>query len=137
MRALQAEYYSRSQLFYPFDVNDFLPAAGAIAKMLRAPIVRLPGATLATLLILPVGALADCAQQLQQLSADLRGQELTEEQKQAIGGMVDDARRFCWVHRETPALELLAKARRTAGLRPMSAEFDWETVPLESLERKP
>lgn len=136
MRALQAEYYSRSQSFYPFDVNDFLPAAGAGANILRTPILRLPGMALAALLILPASALADCAQQLQQLAADLRGQELTEEQKQAIGGMVDDARRFCWVHRETPALELLAKARRTAGLRPMSAEFDWETVPLESLEKR-
>lgn len=91
---------------------------------------------LTALLVLPASALADCAQQLQQLSADLRGLELTEEQKQAIGGMVDDARRFCWVHRETPALELLAKARRTAGIKPMSEEFDWETVPLESLEKR-
>lgn len=117
-------------------MNDFLPAAGVGANILRTPILRLPGMALAALLILPASALADCAQQLQQLAADLRGQELTEEQKQAIGGMVDDARRYCWVHRETPALELLAKARRTAGLRPMSAEFDWETVPLESLEKR-
>lgn len=91
---------------------------------------------LTALPVLPACALADCAQQLQQLSADLRGLELTEEQKQAIGGMVDDARRFCWVHRETPALELLAKARRAARIKPMSAEFDWEPVPLESLERR-
>jgi hypothetical protein len=117
-------------------VNDFLPAAGTGANFPRTPNLRLPGLALLASLVLSAGARADCAQQLQQLSTDLRGLELTEVQKQAIGGMVYDARRFCWVHRETPALELLAKARRTAGIKPMTAEFDWETVPLESLERK-
>jgi hypothetical protein len=89
-----------------------------------------------SLFALPVTARADCQQQLQQLSADLRGVSLTEMQKQTIGGMVDDARRYCWVHRETPAMEIIAKARRTAGIKPMGEEFDWETVPLESLERR-
>ena len=60
---------------------------------------------------------------------------LTETQKQSIGGMVDDARRYCWVHREMPAMEIIAKARQTAGIKPME-EFDWQTVPLESLERR-
>jgi len=85
---------------------------------------------------LPITARADCQQQLRQLSADLRGVSLTEMQKQTIGGMVDDARRYCWVHRETPAMEIIAKARLTAGIKPMGEEFDWEAVPLESLERR-
>jgi len=93
-------------------------------------------AAIATLLVLPCAARADCQQQLQQLSTDLRGVFLTETQKQTIGGMVDDARRFCWVHREEPAMEIIAKARRTAGIKPPGEEFDWETVPLESLERR-
>jgi len=96
----------------------------------------LPFAAIATLLFLPCAAQADCQQQLQQLSTDLRGVTLTETQKQTIGGMVDDARRYCWVHREEPAMEIIAKARRTAGIKPAGEEFDWETVPLESLERK-
>jgi len=86
--------------------------------------------------VLPDRARADCEQQLQQLSYDLRGATLTETQKQTIGGLVDDARRYCWVHREHPAMEIIGKARQTAGIKPIGEAFDWETVPLESLERR-
>ncbi|HVY05951.1 MAG TPA: hypothetical protein VHB46_08235 [Burkholderiales bacterium] len=82
-------------------------------------------------------AFADCQQQLQQLSADLRGVALSETQKQKIGGIVDDARRWCWIHREEPAMEYIARARDVAGLKAATGEFDWETVPLDSLERTP
>ncbi len=85
-------------------------------------------------LVLPAAARADCAQQLHQLAADLRGLELTDKQKQAVGGLIEDARRYCWVHREDPALALLAKARRAAGIKAPVAEFDWESVPLDTLE---
>lgn len=81
-------------------------------------------------------ARADCQQQLQLLGTDLKGVALTETQKQDIGGLVDDARRYCWIHREEPAMGYIAKARRVAGIRPPPDEFDWETVPLESLEPK-
>ncbi|CAN0450085.1 unnamed protein product [Phaeothamnion confervicola] len=100
------------------------------------PIRPLLSAVLVSALALPIGVRADCQQQLQQLSADLRGLDLTEMQKQTIGGLVDDARRYCWVHRESPAMEIIAKARRTAGIKPMGNEQDWETVPLESLEKR-
>ena len=53
-----------------------------------------------------------------------------------IGRMVDDARCYCWVHREEPAMQIIAKARQAAGIKPPGKEFDWETVPLESLERR-
>ena len=88
------------------------------------------------MILAPLAVRADCAQQLQQLSTDLHGVTLTETQKQTVGGMVDEARRFCWVHREEPALEIIAKARGVAGIKAADKEFDWETVPLESLERK-
>jgi hypothetical protein len=91
---------------------------------------------IASLCALPASAAADCRGQLQQLSADLHGLSLSEMQKQTIGGLVDDARRNCWVHREQPAMDYIAKARRVAGIKPPDAEFDWETVPLESLEQK-
>lgn len=81
-------------------------------------------------------ALADCQQQLQLLGTDLKGVVLTETQKQDIGGILDDARRYCWIHQERPAMVFIAKARRVAGIRPPPDEFDWETVPLESLEPK-
>lgn len=84
---------------------------------------------------LPAGA--DCALQLQLLGEDLKGVALTEMQKQTIGGIVDDARRHCWIHQEKPAMDYIARARRSAGIGPPRAEFDWENVPLESLEKEP
>lgn len=88
-------------------------------------------------LMVPAGtALADCRQQLQLLGADLKDVALNETQKQNLGGLVHDARRYCWVHQERQAMVYIAKARRVAGLRPPPDEFDWETVPLESLEQK-
>ena len=91
---------------------------------------------LLNLLLQAVPARADCQQELQQLSYDLRNAILTETQKQTIGGLVDDARRYCWVHREKPAMQIIVKARQTAGIKPMGEQFDWESVPLESLERR-
>lgn len=80
---------------------------------------------------------ADCAQALQILSSDLRGVALAEAQKQRIGGIVDDARRYCWIHREDEAMGYIAKARAVANLPPPRPADDWETVPLESLEKVP
>lgn len=80
---------------------------------------------------------ADCAEQLQRLSTDLRGVALSETQKQSIGGIVDEARRYCWVHREEIAMVYVTKARNIAGIKPAASENEWETVPLESLERTP
>jgi hypothetical protein len=92
--------------------------------------------SIGSLSALPATAHADCQQQLQQFSFDLRGAALTETQKQTIGGLVDEARRYCCVHREKPAMKIIVKARQTVGIKPMGEEFDWETVPLESLERR-
>lgn len=82
-------------------------------------------------------AAADCAQQLQLLGEDLKGVTLTQTQKQDIGGILDDARRHCWAHLEKQAMDYIAKARKVAGVGPPREEFDWENVPLESLEREP
>ena len=114
-----------------FPVSTILARNRGISGKLSLPFVAI-----ATLLVLPLAAQADCQQQLQQLSTDLHGIALSETQKQTIGGMVDDARRYCWVHREEPAMEIIAKARQTAGIKPPGEEFDWETVPLDSLERR-
>ncbi len=105
------------------------------ASTLRAKTLR---AGLFVVLVLRAPAtLADCAEQLQRLSADLRGVTLSEAQKQTIGGIVDEARRYCWVHREEIAMVYVVKARNVAGIKPAASENDWETVPLESLERTP
>jgi hypothetical protein len=82
-------------------------------------------------------ACADCQSQLQLLSADLHDVVLTEQQKQEIGGIVANARRYCWVHQEDAAMQYIVRARNVAGIKPPPDEFDWETVPLESLEKEP
>ncbi len=118
------------------NVNNFFHIGGGRPAFLFSRRQPLFCIAIGSLLALPLAARADCQQQLQQLSADLRGVSLTETQKQTIGGMVDDARRYCWVHREEPAMQIIAKARQVAGIKPPGKEFDWETVPLESLERR-
>ena len=81
-------------------------------------------------------ALADCQSQLRVLADDLKGIVLTETQKSDLAAIVYEARRYCWVHQEVPAMGFIGKARKVAGLKPPVDEFDWETVPLESLEPK-
>jgi hypothetical protein len=91
-------------------------------------------------LLLTIGAarpaLADCQSQLGLLADDLKGVALTEAQKSELAAVVYEARRYCWVHQEKPAMGFIGKARKVAGLKPPADEFDWETVPLESLEQR-
>ena len=75
-----------------------------------------------------------CQQQIHLLGEDLRPVKLSDVQRQQMVDLLDGARRYCWVHQEEIAMELIAKARKVAGLGPPRTEFDWETVPLESLE---
>jgi hypothetical protein len=81
-------------------------------------------------------ALADCQSQLRLLAEDLKDVALTESQKSDLAAVVYEARRYCWVHQEIPAMGYIGKARKIAGIKPPADEFDWETVPLESLEQK-
>lgn len=101
------------------------------------PVSILRAGLFAALVLSASATRADCAEQLQRLSTDLRGVALSETQKQTIGGIVDEARRYCWVHREEIAMVYVVKARNVAGIKPGTSENDWETVPLESLERAP
>lgn len=77
-----------------------------------------------------------CQQQIHLLGEDLRPIKLNDVQRQQMVDLLDGARRYCWVHQEETAMELIAKARKVAGLGPPRKEFDWETVPLESLEQE-
>lgn len=81
-------------------------------------------------------ALADCQSQLRLLADDLKDAVLTETKKNELAAAVYEARRYCWVHQEKTAMGYIGKARKVAGLKPPADEFDWETVPLESLEPK-
>ena len=80
---------------------------------------------------------AACQGELRILADDLAGVKLTSAQSQQIADKVLQARRHCWVQREKTAMDLINSARRTAGLKESSGEFDWESVPLESLEKEP
>ncbi len=88
------------------------------------------------MLALPGAVQTDCQKQIQLFGEDVRNIELTQAQKQEIGGILDDARRHCWAQLEQSALDYIARARSTAGIGPLREEFDWENVPLESLEPK-
>lgn len=91
----------------------------------------------ALVLVLLLGtapALADCQAQLRILADDLHGVALDNKQNQDLAGLILQARRHCWVQQEKPAMDLINRARGVAGLKPATAEFDWENVPLESLE---
>ena len=83
------------------------------------------------------GSHAACQSEMRILGEDLAGVKLTPAQSQLIADKVLQARRHCWVHHEQKAMELINSARRMAGLKESSGEFDWETVPLESLEKTP
>jgi hypothetical protein len=77
---------------------------------------------------------ADCQSALRILADDLQGLKLNDKQNQELAAVIRQARQHCWVQREQAAMDLIGRARQTAGLRPASGEFDWENVPLESLE---
>ena len=62
---------------------------------------------------------AECQSELRILADDLAGVKLTSAQSQQVADKVLQARRHCWVQHE------------------QAGEFDWETVPLESLEKTP
>jgi hypothetical protein len=78
-----------------------------------------------------------CQSELRILADDLAGVKLTSAQSQQIADKVLQARRHCWVQHEQTAMKLINSARRTAGLKESSGEFDWEHVPLEQLEKPP
>jgi hypothetical protein len=77
-----------------------------------------------------------CQEQLRLLADDLKDVRLTESQKTHIASVILEAKQFCWVQKEKPAIAALARARVIAGIKPMSNEMDWESVPLESISPK-
>jgi hypothetical protein len=79
---------------------------------------------------------AACQSEMRILADDLAGVKLNSYQTQSIADKVLQARRHCWVHHEKVAMDLINSARRIAGLKETTGEFDWENVPLESLEEK-
>ncbi len=81
--------------------------------------------------------LADCQAELRILAENLHGVSLNDKQNQDLAGVILQARRHCWVQQEKVAMDLINRARSIAGLKPATGEFDWENVPLESLEPAP
>ena len=98
-------------------------------------VVKLTLLTSAFLLATPA-AYADCRSEMRILADDLAGVKLNSYQSQSLADKVLQARRQCWVQREQAAMDLINSARRIAGLKESTGEFDWENVPLESLEEK-
>lgn len=78
-----------------------------------------------------------CQSELRILADDLAGVKLTSTQNQLLADIILRAKRHCWVQHEPEAMDLINKARQVAGLPEAGGEFDWENVPLESLEKSP
>lgn len=103
-------------------------------------ILNVPAAVVTHTLLTTVFLLASpagygaCQREMRVLADDLVGVKLNSYQIQSVADKVLQARRQCWVHREEAAMELINSARRIAGLKESTGEFDWENVPLESLE---
>lgn len=83
------------------------------------------------------GWTAPCQSELRMLADDLAGVKLTSTQNQVLADIILRAKRHCWVQHEEAAMKLINEARRTAGLKEVTGEFDWENVPLDSLEQEP
>ena len=79
-------------------------------------------------------AISGCSSEVRILADDLKGMRLTERQTQGLASILFDARKYCFGQQEEKALKYINKARALIGLEPTTGEFDWENVPLESLE---
>jgi hypothetical protein len=121
-------------------VSPAAAATGTRRRPNRPPstLMRLPLSLLivtCAALLNPAADAAGCQTELQVFAEDLRGKQLTQPQTQEIAGLLIEARRYCWVHQESVAMGLINRARGAAGLAPSTGEFDWENVPLDSLEK--
>ncbi len=81
-----------------------------------------------------IGFSAGCATEVRILADDLKGITLTQQKTQRLASILFDARKFCFAQQEKKALKYINKARILVGLKVSTGEFDWENVPLESLE---
>lgn len=99
-----------------------------------APIGRL--VLIGALAIATANARADCQSEIRILADDLSGLKLTSAQSQMVADKVLQARRHCWIQREQAAMDLINSARRIAGIKEATGKFDWENVPLKSLENQ-
>jgi hypothetical protein len=68
------------------------------------------------LLTTPTIAQADCRLELELMSADLRGVQLTEAQSHQLAALVDEVLKRCRMGWEASALEYISKARVVAGI---------------------
>lgn len=72
-------------------------------------------------------ARADCRLEVELLGADLKGVALTEQQKQQLAPLVDDALKRCRLGREDAALHYLERARAVADITRKPDDLDQPT----------
>ncbi len=75
-----------------------------------------------------------CQAAISALATDLKGLQLTKKRTEQIFTILFDARKLCALGDQKPALKEINRARALAGLKATTGEFDWENIPLESLE---
>ena len=85
---------------------------------------------------LPVGTPSPhkCQEAIKTLGSDLKNVKLSKQKTEQIFTMLLDARRKCANGHQGAALNSIARARTAAGLKDSIGEFDWENIPLDSLE---
>ena len=82
-------------------------------------------------------SLAECQSEIRILGDDLAGVRLAPEKNMDLADKVFKARRYCYLGDEKTAMRYLNAARKLAGLPESKGEFDWENVPIDSLESLP
>ena len=76
-----------------------------------------------------------CQAAISALATDLKGMKLSKANTEQIFTILFDSRRLCALGNEKPAMKGINRARVLAGLEETDgSDFDWENIPLESLE---
>ena len=91
---------------------------------------------MSVLYVIPDEVRAGCDVALKLLGDALKQTTLDDQQIQAIGGYFFWARGECFAGEEIKSMQLINKIRSIANLGVSSEEFDWENVPLRSLEEQ-
>ena len=81
--------------------------------------------------------IAGCKTELRNLANDLSGVKLSHQKTQSLAASILMAREHCLRNKESESIELINEARTLAGLEVITGEFDWENVPIETLEENP
>jgi hypothetical protein len=82
-------------------------------------------------------SIAGCSSEIRILGDDLIGKKFTPQENHLLSERILRAKQHCFRGDEEKSLDAINAARDLAGLKPATGTFDWETVPIEDLNRQP